>query len=179
MTTHERGRYYRGSDWDAVNVWQVQRVGEEWKVLGVIFDAPNVSVRPGVAPLLERSVVVNAFIDGSDTFIIRPDGVQILHHNDIKPGRWSEDGLGNPGSVGREPTYVNGFPWYPAWHHNESRILPFNGELVLPLDAEYTLSHRGRSQSRLVSPTEEHPYISVRVDDPANGAAWCLIKIQW
>ena len=88
--------------------------------------------------------------------------------------------MGHPGSDGFEPVYVNGYKWHPAWHHNESQLLPFEAALVIPLDAAYELDRwRVRGAVTLAPPTDDQPFVSVRVDDPDGGADWYVFEISW
>lgn len=128
-------------------------------------DSPAGTSAP--APGANRTVTISARIDARDDFIIFQNTLHIQHHTYAKPKNIT----------------VNGQPWIPEWKGDETaNDFVFNPPLAPigtgPVNATI-LSGRGKVVAAEQLSTADGQKLTVRFNDPQNGAAVSTIQISW
>lgn len=147
-----------------------------------VEEAKGLNIPP--VPEFQRTITIEAFVDGDSELHVRSNGMQWTHKQSIasKPGKHS-DGTGN------EATYVNGRPWFPKWNNSrptgkdESDFYP----LRLAPDARYLVEVVAIGQRRGANTVERRDEIRVstnngtgiiEIPDSQNGPRWYRLKIS-
>ncbi len=117
---------------------------------------------------------INAYIDGVDDLVIQLNGIWWDHLAFARPGTWG----------GNNPTYVNGYAWWPEWPDNLIRSVS-SSELLggdVEFDPVITLTW---TQNRNIMYIKQYPsaandytlIVHIDDDDPG-GAAWYTFTLH-